>query len=90
MAEFKIKDIEIKELKPTPENDVYKYTDRGTFPIHAKAILLNGVRIITGKGSPLNVVVAPVGSLYLRQDGGANTTLYIKESLTTAGGWVAK
>lgn len=44
-----------------------------------------------GTGSPENVVTAHIGSVYLRTDGGASTTLYIKESgnlLST--GWVAK
>jgi peroxiredoxin len=31
-----------------------------------------------------------VGSLFLRTDGGANTTLYIKESGSGNTGWVAK
>jgi hypothetical protein len=47
-------------------------------------------RILSGTGSPQGVVEAPVGSLYLRQDGGANTTLYVKESGTGNTGWVAK
>jgi len=48
------------------------------------------VRIFKGYGSPLNVVQAKVGSLYLRLDGGANTTLYVKESGTDGSGWSAK
>ena len=43
-----------------------------------------------GTGSPEGVVTAPVGRIYLREDGGANTTLYIKESGTGNTGWVAK
>lgn len=43
-----------------------------------------------GEGSPENVVVAPVGALYLRKDGGAGTTLYVKESGTSDTGWIAK
>lgn len=47
--------------------------------------------IFTGKGSPNGAVVASIGALYLRLDGGANTTLYVKESGTlTNQGWVAK
>lgn len=49
-----------------------------------------GLKLTFGAGSPLNVVVAPVGSLYLRTDGGAATTLYVKESGTDSSGWVAK
>lgn len=41
-------------------------------------------------GSPEGVVTAPVGSIYLRADGGANTTLYVKQSGTGNTGWVAK
>jgi hypothetical protein len=47
-------------------------------------------RLYTGTGSPESVVTAPVGSLYLRQDGAANTTLYVKESGTGNTGWIAK
>jgi hypothetical protein len=43
-----------------------------------------------GTGSPEGVVTAAVGSLYLRSNGGANTTLYVKESGTGNTGWVAK
>lgn len=41
-------------------------------------------------GSPEGVLTAAVGSLYLRSNGGANTTLYVKESGTGNTGWVAK
>lgn len=48
------------------------------------------IKWLTGSGSPETVVTAPVGSLYTRTDGGASTTLYIKESGTGNTGWVAK
>ena len=48
------------------------------------------IRVLTGAGSPESVVAAPVGCLYLRSDGGAVTTLYVKESGTNNTGWVAK
>ena len=44
----------------------------------------------SGTGSPEGVVVAVIGSLYSRIDGGAGTTLYVKESGTNNVGWVAK
>jgi hypothetical protein len=44
----------------------------------------------SGAGTPLGNVAAPVGSLYTRTDGGAGTTLYVKESGTDASGWAAK
>lgn len=50
----------------------------------------NGPAWSTGVGSPESVVVAPVGSLYTRSDGGPGTTLYVKESGTGSAGWAAK
>lgn len=46
--------------------------------------------ITSGSGSPEGAVTAPVGSLFLRTNGGAGTTLYIKESGTGNTGWAAK
>ena len=48
------------------------------------------VQILKGYGSPESAVVAGVGAIYQRLDGGASTTIYIKESGTGATGWVAK
>jgi hypothetical protein len=42
-----------------------------------------------GSGSPEGVVTAPVGAIYQRTDGGASTTLYVKESGTGNTGWKA-
>ena len=47
-------------------------------------------RVFNGYGSPESVVVADQGSLYLRLDGGANTSLYVKTSGSGATGWTAK
>lgn len=44
----------------------------------------------SGSGSPESVLTAPVGSLYTRTDGGASTTLYVKETGSGNTGWVAK
>jgi hypothetical protein len=44
----------------------------------------------TGTGSPESVLTATVGHIYLRSDGGASTTLYVKESGSGNTGWVAK
>jgi len=56
--------------------------------LRSMTLMLN--LIYTGKGSPEGVVKAPVGSLFLRSNGGAVTTLYVKESGTGNVGWVAK
>lgn len=52
--------------------------------------LLGGPSFYAGAGSPEGVVTAVRGSLYLRTDGGAGTTFYVKESGTGNTGWVAK
>ena len=44
----------------------------------------------SGTGTPEAVVTAPVGSLYSRTDGGAGTTLYVKETGAGNTGWAAK
>lgn len=49
------------------------------------------LRVLFGAGTPLANVTADRGTLYLRTDGGAGTTLYVKEGNDgTALGWVAK
>lgn len=42
-----------------------------------------------GAGSPEGSISAPVGSLWLRTDGGAGTSIYIKENGSGATGWSA-
>lgn len=49
-----------------------------------------GPQIITGTGTPEGAVTAPIGSMFMRSDGGAATSLYIKESGTGNTGWVGK
>lgn len=44
----------------------------------------NGPQILSGVGAP--TVAVPDGSLYLRKDGAAGSTLYVHE----AGAWAAK
>ncbi len=45
---------------------------------------------LAGGDSPEGAVTAPVGSLWSRTNGGAGTSLYVKESGTGNTGWVAK
>ena len=47
-------------------------------------------KVFQGNGSPEGVVIANVGSLYCRIDGGVGTTLYVKEAGVSNTGWVAK
>lgn len=44
----------------------------------------------TATGSPEGVITAPVGSIFTRLNGGAGSTLYVKESGAGNTGWVAK
>lgn len=65
----------------------------GTFQATGSAgqtLTLNQMPIFKGTGSPNSVITANVGCLYLRTDGGAGTTLYVKESGSGNTGWVAK
>lgn len=72
-------------------NQLFKFGSDATFAIPILTLGNGGPTIQIGVGTPLGVVVAQIGSLFLRTDGGAVTTLYVKESgngLST--GWVAK
>ena len=54
-------------------------------------VTVSDTMILSGAGSPENAVIGSVGYLFLRTDGGANTTLYVKESGDdTDTGWAAK
>lgn len=56
-----------------------------------KAGTTETAKIVVGSGAPNNVVGAPVGSLYLRTDGGTDSSLYVKETGSDGNtGWVAK
>ncbi len=46
--------------------------------------------LLEGTGSPEGAQTASPGSMYLNRSGGANTSLYVKESGTGNTGWVAK
>jgi hypothetical protein len=62
----------------------------GKFPL-ANPLAQTPPVYLSGNGSPENVVVAPIGSLYTRQDGSTSTTLYVKTATgTTSAGWTAK
>jgi len=46
--------------------------------------------LIAGTGTPEGQITAPIGSIFMRRDGGANTSMYVKESGTGNTGWIAK
>lgn len=51
---------------------------------------LETVGDFSGYGIPEEVITAGIGSTYRQLDGGADTTLYVKESGTGNTGWIAK
>jgi hypothetical protein len=54
-------------------------------------LYLNGtVGWFRGSGTPEAAVTATIGSFFSREDGGAGTSWYVKESGTGNTGWVAK
>lgn len=55
-----------------------------------KKVSILQLGVLIGSGTPESNVTAPVSTLFLRTDGGAGTTLYVKESGTGDTGWVAK
>ena len=72
---------------------LFRFSEIGTFPIYQSVILFNGVQIVTGEGTPEAVINAPLGSFYLNQSGGGNTSMYVKETEVVKNdnvGWVAK
>lgn len=62
------------------------------YPFYASYFAFNNsdVKWLSGAGSPEGVVTAAVGSMYSRTDGGAGTSLYVKESGSGNTGWVGK
>jgi hypothetical protein len=46
--------------------------------------------VLRGAGTPEGVVTAPVGVMFQRSDGGAGTSLYVKESGAGNTGWASK
>lgn len=48
-----------------------------------------GPQILSGPGTPEGAITAPVGSIFMRTDGGTGTTIYRKESGTGNTGWAA-
>jgi hypothetical protein len=80
-------------MRPGTDNAV----DLGTAAARVRATYSREIRPgdgtpiwTSGTGTPEGAVTAPVGSLFTRTDGGAGTTLYVKQSGTGNTGWVGK
>ena len=74
----------------TSPNAMASDLDMNSYNINNVGTLTVNAQVTGGSGSPEGVVTAAVGALYTRTDGGANTTLYVKESGAGNTGWVAK
>lgn len=61
-----------------------------TNPTVANTGGLDSVKILVGHGTPEAVYTAYPGSLFMRVDGGASTSFYVKTSGTGNTGWTAK
>lgn len=58
---------------------------------YATRMYVPGQAFVTGgTGSPEGVVTAGAGSIYMRADGGAGTSLYVKQTASGNTGWAAK
>jgi hypothetical protein len=77
-----------------PSGGAVQVHDQGTSGVISiqptRLTLSGGIIWAVGAGTPEAAVTAPVGSLFLRTDGGASTTLYVKTSGTGNTGWTAK
>lgn len=80
-----------KGYKDGSPNDLFAIGDTNT-TFQAENVLLrnSGLGLRSGAGSPEGAVTAPVGALFLRINGAAATSLYVKETGTGNTGWVAK
>ena len=54
------------------------------------AVNVGSGQMLSGTGTPEAVVTAGVGSIFMRTDGGAGASLYVKESGAGNTGWIAK
>lgn len=68
----------------------WKVDNLGNMTTGPTTTLSNTLLIASGVGTPEGSVTAPVGSIYLRTNGGANTSFYVKETGTGSTGWVGK
>lgn len=72
------------------KNDVSGIADHTGTILSTTKLGPGGQVLAVGTASPEGGYAAPAGSMFLRIDGGAGTTLYVKESGTGKTGWVGK
>lgn len=62
----------------------------GNASVTCASVKVGACTLYSGAGTPEAAVTAVVGSLFMRSDGGAGTSLYVKQSGSGNTGWVAK
>lgn len=81
-SEVNIGGVALPSFIPSPNVMSHTYVPR---------LYLPGLPFVTaGAGSPEGAQSAPVGSVWLRTDGGVGTTMYVKQTGTGNTGWAAK
>ncbi len=76
-------------------SDRVRFDNNTAYPVKTTAVnnagvLTNSCINVFGTGTPEGFVVAPIGSVYQRTNGGPATTLYVKESGVGNLGWIGK
>ena len=86
-----------EDLRANSDGDDFIYKLASSFEVGTtnlsfptKINMFGNVSISAGLGTPEGAVTASQGSLFLRNDGGAGTSMYVKESGSGNTGWVAK
>lgn len=80
----------VHRVKPTATvNDRYQLTADGTITRGLGSVAAT-IKFLAGAGTPEGAITAGIGSIYQRTDGGAATSMYVKESGVGNTGWVAK
>ena len=78
-------EVQVRDQGAGGGNILFKIKNAGeVFPQNTAAA------IYSGSGTPEAAVTAAIGSLFMRTDGGAATSVYVKESGAGNTGWVAK
>jgi hypothetical protein len=81
---------DIFQVLASNDDEHFSVESDGVANFSEDRIKFGSLLIIRGSGSPEGVESAPVGSMYLREDGSTGTTLYMKEGGGTGNtGWAA-
>jgi hypothetical protein len=70
-------------------SNIFANEPRAIFPGYV-AVDGSTAQIHAGVGTPEGAVTAPIGSIFMREDGGAGTSFYVKQSGSGNTGWVGK